>query len=348
MTINNGTLAMADVQNYDNALWNLIVPAGATARLEADGRCTLSGSLTGAGTLTFYTPFIRTDLRGNWSAFTGQILALGEFRIGNSFGYGNAALDLAAGVAAAYIDNPPTTGRTIDIGELSGAATSMLKGGPTSGRTVTYRIGGRNTSSTFAGEIRDGTGPTALTKLGTGTLTLTGASTYTGATTVQAGKLKILGSIASSSSLTVAAGATVEMSGTASTSFTGTLTNNGLMRLYDATTISTTGTFINNGTLDLINFSGTLPANLQNNGIILVAASVKVLSSTRSGSTFNLRVLCYPGHTYTLQTTTNLSGASWTDVTGTEYSPTADTEHVFVDSAPGTNARFYRVRVEPY
>jgi autotransporter-associated beta strand protein len=190
VTINNGTLTMADVQASEQAGWNLIIPTGAAGRLNADGRCGLTGSLTGGGTFTYYTGFIRTDLKGNWSAFTGQINAVtdddgGDFRITNNFGYGNAALYLGAQVYAHHNGGGVLT---IPIGELSGHATSFLAGGLTGGNTTTYQIGGRNTNSTFGGVIANRTGPTALNKVGTGTLTLYGAftlntSTSAGSTT---------------------------------------------------------------------------------------------------------------------------------------------------------------------
>jgi hypothetical protein len=75
------------------------VPAGSSGRLNADGRCTLSGALTGGGDFTFYSPFVRTGLAGNWSAFTGNIWVIadgdgGDLRIENSAGYPAARLDL--------------------------------------------------------------------------------------------------------------------------------------------------------------------------------------------------------------------------------------------------------------
>ena len=217
ITINNGTLTMSDVQASETAAWNLIVPAGATARLNADGRCSLTGTLTGAGAFTCYTGYIRTDLAGNWSAFTGQIFAVtdtggGDFRITNTAGFPNAALDLGDQVFAYYNTGPPSGGQTIDIGALSGVASANLKGGPTGGRTVTYRIGGKNTDSVFNGTLTDSAGPTALTKLGTGAFTLAGACTYTGATTVSAGALLVNGSL-TGTNVTVQNGATLGGSG---------------------------------------------------------------------------------------------------------------------------------------
>ena len=56
-------------------------------------------------------------------------------------------------------------------------------------------VGGNNLSTTVSGSIQDGGGGGgtggSLVKVGTGTLTLTGANTYTGGTTISAGTLAI-------------------------------------------------------------------------------------------------------------------------------------------------------------
>ncbi|HTD15352.1 MAG TPA: autotransporter domain-containing protein [Chthoniobacterales bacterium] len=71
-------------------------------------------------------------------------------------------------------------------------------------------VGGNNLSTTVSGVIQDGgvNGGTggSLTKVGTGTLTLSGANTYTGATNVNAGSLIVDGSIASAQTLVNAGG----------------------------------------------------------------------------------------------------------------------------------------------
>lgn len=219
VTLNGGTLSMTNSTgdaNSPNSPWPLNVPTGFSGRLNADGRCTLSGALTGGGDFTFYTPFIRTDLTGNWSAFTGRIFVIsdadgGDFRIKNTAGYAGAQLDLGSGVYAFY--NNTGSSMTLQIGALSGVSTSYLSSGLSSGATITWQIGGRNQDTTFAGVISNHTGPSALTKVGSGTLVLSGANTYTGATLVSAGRLRIDGST-SGTNHTVLNGATLGGSGT--------------------------------------------------------------------------------------------------------------------------------------
>jgi autotransporter-associated beta strand protein len=57
------------------------------------------------------------------------------------------------------------------------------------GSTSTLQLGENNGTSTFTGAIINGSGSVAFTKIGTGTVTLAGASMYTGDTTVSAGEV---------------------------------------------------------------------------------------------------------------------------------------------------------------
>jgi autotransporter-associated beta strand protein len=72
-------------------------------------------------------------------------------------------------------------------------------------------VGSNNLTTTYSGSAQDGgdNGGTggSLTKIGNGTLTLSGTNTYTGATAVNSGKLVVDGSTAASSGVTVNAGA---------------------------------------------------------------------------------------------------------------------------------------------
>jgi autotransporter-associated beta strand protein len=193
--------------SYNTSSWPITVPSGASARFEADGRCTLAGTLSGAGTLEFYTSYIRTEITGNWSAFSGTFNLTadsdgGDLRLLNSNGMAGATLNLGANTATYSILNST---HSFAIGALSG--TGGLGGNTNSGRTVTWQIGAKNLDTTFAGAITNSTAPAALNKVGTGTLTLAGASTYTGNTTVSAGKLLLSGGSLSGTAVTVQSGA---------------------------------------------------------------------------------------------------------------------------------------------
>jgi autotransporter-associated beta strand protein len=169
---------------------------------------------------------------------------------------------------------------TVMVGSTAGLFTNATSGAGSLGgllSTVTFSSGsvlGIDTTNatgvlTYAGNIT--TAGLGLTKLGTGTLTLSGTNSYTGPTTVSAGVLNSNHNLTSSSSLTIASGATLNLAGNLTTS--GTITNNGTLVLGVGVNVSSTGTFTNNGTLDLTNDAGyTLPGNFVNNGTVLAAS----------------------------------------------------------------------------
>ncbi len=202
VTLNGGTLAMySNFNTYNNAYWNLNVPAGAVGTFNPDARCSLYGSLTGSGTLNLNIPNIRTGFLGDWSAFAGQLNISGnDFYIATSYSYpglGNAVVTLSNNAAMDFNGTLNSgAGTIVDIGALFGSSTARLSGGPsTSGsRLFTWRIGARNLDCVYGGIISEqtpGTTVTCLTKIGTGTLMLTGNNTYSGATAINAGTLQI-------------------------------------------------------------------------------------------------------------------------------------------------------------
>jgi autotransporter-associated beta strand protein len=111
------------------------------------------------------------------------------------------------------------TGCTNYLGELDGTATIYANNGRSG--TTTLEIGGLNTSSTFSGAINDNhLGATPYTpmivrKVGSGMLTLAGASLYTGATDVRAGTLDVTGSLGNTP-ISVQSGATLQLDGSVS------------------------------------------------------------------------------------------------------------------------------------
>ncbi len=105
------------------------------------------------------------------------------------------------------------TGGKFDISGLTstGTAAGSITGlGNFFLGSKTLTVGGNGNSTSVGGTISDGgtSGGTGggLTKVGAGTLTLSGVNTYTGATTVDGGALEVDGSIAASSLTTVNSG----------------------------------------------------------------------------------------------------------------------------------------------
>ena len=89
-------------------------------------------------------------------------------------------------------------GATLDLNGFSHTIGSLANGAGGGGTVTnngasdaTLTSGGDNSSTTFSGTIKDGaTNKLALTKTGTGTMTLSGNNTYSGTTTVDNGTLR--------------------------------------------------------------------------------------------------------------------------------------------------------------
>ncbi len=172
---------------------------GATTTSGAAGFVNLSDSTT-AGDATFVinggstsgAPGAEMTFFGHASAGNASLTANGAsgggdggtlFFQGKTVG-GTASLSLFGNGQLDLSEHGPTL---LTIGSLRGDGLVFLGGSP-------LGVGSNNTSTTFSGLIADGgvgggTGG-SLTKVGTGTLTLSGANTYTGPTTVSAGILK--------------------------------------------------------------------------------------------------------------------------------------------------------------
>ncbi|MCP3384626.1 autotransporter domain-containing protein [Bradyrhizobium sp. CCGUVB4N] len=226
----------------------------------------------------------------------------------------------STGGSARFITN---AGGTVDISGLtSGGMTSGSIEG--AGNYVlganTLTTGSLNTSTQVDGVI-SGTGG-GLTKVGTGTLTLTNFNSYTGATTISAGTLALsgTGSIASSSVVTVNATfdiSAITPSATAITTLAGS--SSGVVNM------GTKGLFITNGSTE---FAGVI----QGSGGFEVGGGTQTLSGVNtytnvtqidagatlalkgSGSIANSLYVAFAGAGATLDISQTTSGASVTQL----------------------------------
>jgi autotransporter-associated beta strand protein len=192
------TLAQGAVlgTNPGGALPNAIVaPAATTSTLSTNGgNLTLNGNLSGSGNLNRLATgnAATVFLGGDNSGFTGT------FTVENN---GNAATRFtsanAGSAAARWVNNNPTTGRvtvemvggTIQFGSLTG--TGFLSA---QFAANTIEVGHLGLNESYTGVLNQvGVGTLAVTKVGSGTWTLTAANAYTGDTTVNGGVLATAG-----------------------------------------------------------------------------------------------------------------------------------------------------------
>jgi autotransporter-associated beta strand protein len=236
----------------------------------------VSGKITGAGNFAVAnnsgdvaTAAIRISNTGNDYAGTTTISG-GILQLGASNVIPNAS-NLTMSLAGSLKPTLDLNGFNETIGSLASTATTADIFNNSGSGTSVLSVGANNASASFAGSIKDNGGTTggtvALTKLGSGTQTLTGDSTYTGDTNVNEGTLVVNGNI-STSNFTVADGATISGSGTV-----GALTINagGFVNPGNSPGILNTGDYNQAGTLvaeitgltagtqhDQINVTGTV------------------------------------------------------------------------------------------
>jgi hypothetical protein len=145
--------------------------------------------------------------------------------------------------------------------------------------------------------------------------------------------------------LDIGPGCTVAVQYTGALKVTNNIVNNGTLRLTGAAGLAIGGVITNNGLLDVMTWSGTLPA-IVNNGVVLDRSQVKVGSASISGTDFVVKIQGYTGHNYQLQYRDDLIADSWHNV-GSAV-PGANAEITLTH--PGgvtTGQRFYRVMVSP-
>ena len=186
---------------------SLIDMAGATVAYNLNGAWSGNGTIlitndTGSGsTLTF-----GGGTGGDMANFSGAITVVstnaagtgsaGNLRFNNTStenNFGSPVASFNLGTGAINLQN--RNAGTISLGELTGGPATSLDGSSSTVGTTVWSIGGKNTSTTFAGIIKDhnsgGGQLSAVTKVGAGTLILSGNNTYSGPTTISNGALQI-------------------------------------------------------------------------------------------------------------------------------------------------------------
>ncbi|MFH1344979.1 MAG: autotransporter domain-containing protein [Pseudomonadota bacterium] len=211
---NNG---FADFLGSSTALTATIINFSTVRFFENASAGSATITNTGAGSLEFYNTSSASSANiannafllfsGASSAGTATIVNNSVLQFLNTSTAGNAAITNGAlGNTDFSFSTGPASDNKLSAGSLAGGGTFNLGANE-------LTVGGNNLSTSVTGVIADGGGGggtgAKLIKTGTGTMTLLGANIYTGATTVDAGTLRVDGSIAASSGVTVNNGGTL-------------------------------------------------------------------------------------------------------------------------------------------
>ena len=233
---------------YETYSFPIEVTENTVSQFSPHRNCYMDNKVSGRGTLQLNIPYLREYIRGDWSAFSGRLLANGVS--GDKSGslllldkqpkMNNTVIELRGNARLCYW----STNGSQTIGGLSGAANTYLMGSSknTATFTCTWSVGAANSDETFRGIINnwdctgnDRGGTTHIVKVGTGNWRLTGANTYRGTTKVNAGTLTVNGSHTGTGAVTVAKDATLAGKGT----LTGAVTLNAGAILQVGDTLAT-------------------------------------------------------------------------------------------------------------
>ncbi|HSI14201.1 MAG TPA: autotransporter-associated beta strand repeat-containing protein, partial [Chthoniobacter sp.] len=222
LTINGGGISDASTSAAHSISANVVLGADQVWSNTSTGLLTVSGSVTGVSKFltvggpgnTLISGAIQTISGGLTKNGTGTLIISSA---SNNY-LGNTVVTLGTLQLGADNAIPSGTGKgnvtvngTLDVNghdqQINGLTGSGTIDNTAAATSKTLTVGANNQTSTFNGVIQNTGGTLAVTKTGTGALTLIGNSTYTGDTNVNAGKLVVSGSL--QGNVNVAPGATL-------------------------------------------------------------------------------------------------------------------------------------------
>lgn len=222
-TITGGTLAMGHAQALGATR---LVTIDANGTLDLNGFSATFNRVDGTGTVALGGGRFTLDIGGSFT-FAGTISGNGTFvkssagtltltGVNTNSGVTNVqAGTLQAGAAGAFSANSTlsvASGATADLAGFSQTVGALDGNGSVSLGSASLITGANNADTTFGGGIN---GSGSVTKIGTGTWTLSGNNQFTGATTIAGGTLRIgaPGALGRTSGVTVASAGTLDLNG---------------------------------------------------------------------------------------------------------------------------------------
>jgi autotransporter-associated beta strand protein len=278
-SLTSGVLTLAGAGTLGSG--PVALSSGTTLNINANQVST--NTFTGSGSIVNTASFTHNgDFTGFSGTYTHNSAAVSTGFSSASHSSQNAAYVIASEQGS--IQGMVVAGNgdyTLKLGSLSGVANSLFRGGLTATGTTTLEIGNLNTDTVFAGSINNGTTKIlALTKVGSGTLTLSGSNDYTGATLVNGGTLSVTGSLSVASAVTVASGATLRGNGTVA----GTVTASGTIAPGVGAGTLNSGATTLTGTL-AVEIDGAAGDKLASSGAITLTGATLTVNLLSGGFT---------------------------------------------------------------
>lgn len=212
---------------YETYAFPIEVEEGTVSQFSPNRNCYINNTVSGKGTLQLNIPYLREYVQGNWSGFSGRLIANGVssdkrgslLLLDKSPNLNNTIVDLRGNTNLVYW----STEGNLTLGGLSGTSGTYLNGSSkqTDNFTCTWKVGAANSDETFAGKINNWSvsgsghsGTVNIVKVGTGLWRLTGSNDYKGTTSVNAGMLIVNGTHSGTGTVTVAKDAVLGGKGT--------------------------------------------------------------------------------------------------------------------------------------
>ena len=191
LVFEGGTLkTKGESNNYETYNFPIHVVEGTTSIFAPNRNCYLKSVVTGSGTLQWNIPYLREYIQGNFSGFTGRIIANGVstdkngslFLMSSNKNIANAVVEAKGNTRVCIW----ATHGNVTLGGLAGSSGTYLMGSSknTKGFSCTWKIGSANTDETFSGIINDWscsgsgyTGTVNIVKQGSGDWRLKGGNT---------------------------------------------------------------------------------------------------------------------------------------------------------------------------
>ncbi len=294
IVIGAGTLQISGSGSINGTTYSGSISDSGTLQISSSANLTLSGVISGTGSLTKDTGASSSLLVSNTNTYSGNTtISSGTVKFANAQALGTSAVSVGSGAVLdlngfATQNNLTLSGAGISSGALinSSISTAASNSGSITLAANTTIYGANNV--TLSGII---SGAFSLTNASAINLTLSGQNTYTGATTVAAGNVVLsssgtLGGGTYSGAISLASGASLQYLSTSNQTFSGAITGLGNMVVNGAgstlTLSNTSNTFSGTTTVNASTLSISSSNNISATSISIINAGTLVATSTLS------------------------------------------------------------------